>query len=266
MKPTSNLLKWIVVGVVVLLALNAWYPRTRATASTPYQESAETSCNTGRSVQVSGAAVIYITPDRVRLQLGVQTNGTTPEQVQTANFTTIQRVIGVVRALGVEAKDIATDYVIVYPVYSDYDSLVIKGYRVDNTLSVTLRDINLVDDVVVAALKAGANEIQDLQFYTSELRKYRDQARELAMKAAGEKAQALASAAGAQADCVLSITENTWSQYYGSWWGGRQMYLWAQNAVQNASSSQEGSSQDDSPISLGQIAVRAEVNASYSLR
>lgn len=166
-----------------------------------------------------------------------------------------------------QAKDIATDYYLVYPLYEDYSSLVITGYRINNTVSIKLRDVNLVDDVLIAALKAGANEVQDVQFYSSELRKHRDQARELAMKAASEKAQALAEAAGAQTGCILSISENSWSHYYGSWRGGRETALWAQNVIQNASPSQGESMQmDDSPITLGQIAIRAEVTASYSLR
>ena len=143
----------------------------------------------------------------------------------------------------------------------------ISGYRIDNTVSITVRDVSLADDVLIAALKAGANEVQDVQFYSSELRKYRDQARALAMEAAGEKAQGLAGAAEAQAGCVLSISENSWYHYSGSWRGGRETALWAQNVIQNASSPQgELLQSDDSPITLGQIVVRAEVNASYSLR
>jgi len=265
MKPTSNLFNLILIGVLVVLALGAWRPQAPAAALAPAP--AEDSCDSSRSIQVSGAAVVYVTPDRALLQLGVQSNGDTPDAVQSANFQEIQKVISTVRALGVEAKDIATDYYIVYPVYEDYNSMVIKGYRIDNTVSITVRDVSLVDDVILAALKAGANEVQDVQFYTSELRKYRDQARALAMNAAGEKAQALAGAAGAQAGCVLSVSEYTWYHYYGSWRGGREMALWAQNAIQNASPSQGESAQmEDSPISLGQIAVRAEVNASYSLK
>ena len=70
------------------------------------------------------------------------------------------------------------------------------------------------------------------RFYTSELRKYRDQARDLAMKAASEKAQALANAAGAQTGCVLNINENSWS-YFNGLWGGRNNSLMTQNVVQN---------------------------------
>ena len=289
MKSTSNLFNRVLLGVIVLLVLGGWQysapslppllysdveysrpggPGVRAVrAASQSAPVAADGCDTTRSVQVSGAAVVYVIPDRALIQLGVQSNGTSPEAVQSANFQQIQAVTRAVRALGVDAKDIATDYYIVYPVYEDYNSLAIKGYRIDNTVSITLRDVSLAERAIVAALKAGANQVQDVQFYTSELRKHRDQARALAMKAAGEKAQALAEAAGAQTGCVLSINENSWAQYFGSWRGGRETALWAQNTVQNAAPAQGASGQmDDSPISLGQIAVRAEVNASYSLR
>lgn len=251
MKPTFKLFNLAVLSALVLLGLGVWRPyagtsmvQVAAQASAASEgaaaeiQAANGACTGDRSVQVSGAAVINVTPDRALLQLGVQSNGTSPDTVHNSNIQEIQRVINAVRLLGVEAKDIATDYYIVYPVYDDYNSLVIKGYRINNTVSITLRDVNLADDVILAALRAGANEVQDVQFYTSELRKFRDQARELAMKAAGEKAQALSGAAGAQIGCVLSINENTWSQYYGSWRGGRATTLWAQNTIQNASSSQ----------------------------
>ena len=192
MKPNFNLLSIVAAGVIVALALGgkstqtsaAWQKTARAQAAATATD--DSLCDKTRSVQVSGAAVVNVTPDRAQVQLGVQSNGTAPDEVQKANFQEIQKVISAVRSLGVEAKDIATDYYIVYPVYDDYNSLVIKGYRIDNTVSITLRDVSLVDDVILIALKVGANEVQDVQFYTSELRKYRDQARELAMKAAFE--------------------------------------------------------------------------------
>ena len=262
MKPQSNLFNLAAAGILILIILGAWRPLE---STGPIKADAAT-CSPNRSVQVSGAAVVNVVPDRAMIQLGVESSGSTPDGVQNTNFAQIEKVIAAVQALGVETKDIATDDIIVYPVYDDYNSLVIKGYRVDNTVSITLKDVKLAGKVIVAALKSGANEVQDVQFYTSELRKYRDQARDLAVKASSEKAHALASAAGAQAGCVISINENTWSQYYGSWHGGRQSVLWAQNTIQNAAPAQGSPTpSDDSPVSLGQIAIRAEVNVSYAL-
>ena len=263
MKRTSVILN---LTLVCLLAAAAgfWQPHHLSpvkAAVLPVNSSVEASCDSSRSVQVSGAAVINVTPDRSLLQFGVQSNGETPDVTEQLNQEAIRKVLNAVQAVGIDAKDIATDYYIVYPVYPDYSSLEIKGYRIDNTVSITVRDVNLVAQVILAALKAGANEVQDVQFYTSELRMYRDEARDLAMKAAGEKAQALANAAGAQAGCVLSISENSWTQYYGSWRGGREAALWAQNVIQNTGLSQSGiADPGDSPFSLGQIAIRAEVS------
>lgn len=265
MKPNVNIWNLALVGMLAVMGLSILRPQVQAAAQPTVI--AERACDNSGSVHVSGAAVVMVTPDRALIQLGVQSNGTTPDSVRLANENDIHKVFRAVQALGVEAKDIATDYYIVYPVYEDYNSLFIKGYRIDNTVSITLRDVNLADNAIIAALQAGANEVQDVQFYSSELRKYRDQARELAMQAAGEKAQALAEVAGAGAGCVQSISENTWYQYYGSWRGGRETALWAQNVIQNADPAQGGSMEmDDSPITLGQIAVRAEVEASYGLR
>ncbi len=252
-------------ALLIVLVVRDWQPALPASAQTPTPSNAE--CDINRKVQASGTAVVYVAPDRAMIQLGVQSNGTSPDSVHAENLRQIQRVINAVMALGVDAKDIATDHYIVTPVYSDYNSLTIIGYRINNTVSITLRNVALTDDVIMNALKVGANEVQDVQFYTSELRRFRDQARDLAMKAAGEKAQALASSAKAQAGCVLSVTENSISHYYGSWQGSRGSVNWTQNVAQNSSSAAgDFTLGDESPVSLGQIAIQAQVNVSYSLK
>jgi uncharacterized protein YggE len=132
-------------------------------------------------------------------------------------------------------------------------------------VAITLENVDKTSEVIMAALKAGANQMQDAQFYTSQLRRYRDQARDMAMKAAREKAEALVKAGGAQLGCLMEVNENSWSSYYGSWWGGRERAMWTQNVVQNAPASDQSLS-DEVPISVGQIAVRAEVTVKFSLK
>jgi uncharacterized protein YggE len=74
---------------------------------------------------------------------------------------------------------------------------------------------------------------------------------------------AIRAAAGAQVGCVLNIDENGWS-YYGSLWSGRYQPQ-TQNVMQNAPGSDQPPS-DDGPISLGQIAVQAEVQVRFGLK
>jgi uncharacterized protein len=230
------------------------------------QPQTELACDTGRSIQVNGTAVVNVIPDRALIQLGIQSNGASPQRVEAVNSSTINAITRALKRLGIEEKDIVTDRYVIYPVYESYPSLVIKGYRIDNVVAVTLRELHKVNQVIIAALDAGANQVLNVEFYLSDLRKYRDQARTLAMKAAQEKAHDLASAAGAEAGCVMSINENTWSYYFGRWYA-QNRDLWTQNTVQNAAPAGEsGALNDGGPVNLGQISVRAEVSASFSLK
>jgi uncharacterized protein YggE len=274
MKQVSTLINALLAFVLTLLLLTAGLPNFRAHAATPTPEPPSTTepdnrCDNSRTVQVNGTAVVNVRPDRALIQLGVQSNGKTPREVQARNAEVIKNVIQAVKALGVEARDISTDQYVIEPLYEDYDSLQIKGYRIHNVIAITLRDVDKTSDTIATAFQAGANQVVNVEFYTSQLRGYRDQARELAMKAATEKASALAQGAGARPDCVLNISENSWSYFNGSnWWsGGNNQNLWTQNAVQNAAPS--GSTPppgDDDPVSTGQISIRAEVSVSFALK
>jgi uncharacterized protein len=275
MKQFSTFLNAVLASLLVAGGLFFALPGARAGASQttqPVTPAAQSTCDVSRSVQVSGTAVVNVTPDRALIQLGVQSNGRTAAAVQAANTIAIEHVVRAVKALGVDAKDISTDWYVIEPLYEDYDSLRIKGYRINNTAAITLQDVSKTNDVITAAMQAGANQIINVELYTSELRKYRDQARELAMKAAVEKASALAEAAGAQAGCVLNINENTWS-YYNGWWhggygSGSSQNIWTQNVSQNAAPAggEAGALSEAGPVSLGQISVKAEVSASFGLK
>lgn len=271
----------ILTAVLVAALLRLGLPDRRASAAvsqpagataTPQASASsalsQPACDSKRSIQVTGTAVINVAPDRALIQLGVQSNGTTVRAVEQINSATTQAVIKAVRSLEIEAEDIATDWYVIEPVYQDYDLLYIKGYRINNVVAITVRDVRQTSPVIAAALQAGANQVINVDFYTSELRKYRDQARNMAMKAAHEKAQALAEAVGAEAECVLNINENSWS-YYNGWWPGRNQTQnqWTQNAVQDvAPNAGVSGGTGDEPITLGKISVKAEISALFALR
>jgi uncharacterized protein YggE len=251
----------IVVSLVLILSFFATRPNLTVAPALAIGND----CDSSRSIQVSGSATVKVIPDLVMIQLGVTSNATTPQGVYDQNTAAMKKTVAAIRALSVAEKDISTDYYIIHPVYDDYNSLDIKGYRINNTIIVNLKDVSKVSQVLTAALSAGANEVVDVQFKTSQLRQYRDQAREMAMKAAQEKARDLASAANAQPGCVLNIDENSLSYYGYPWQNARYYQGLMQNAMQNASGSAQPPG-DDRPISLGQIALQAEVQVRFSLK
>lgn len=277
MKQISTIVNTVLAGTLILIIFSVGVPKDNVRAATPTpaaeltQQTGSISCDPSRSIQVSGIAVVNVMPDRALVKLGVQSNGRSAKEAQTRNSTRIDQVVRSLKLLGIEAKDISTDWYTIEPLYEDYDSLYIKGYRIYNIVEITIRDVSKTNEVLVAAFQAGANQVVDVQFYTSELRKYRDQAREAAMKAAQEKAAALANTAGADVNCVLTISENTQSNFYsgGWWWYGysSNQNLMSQNVIQNAvPAGGDSSTLGEGPLSAGQISIRAEVFATFGLK
>jgi uncharacterized protein YggE len=124
-----------------------------------------------------------------------------------------------------------------------------------------LKEPKIFQSLVDTVLKNGGNRINGFEFRTSELRKYRDQARAMAIKASLEKAEALASELKCKPGNPRTISET------GGYWGysGGNSYGngVSQNAAQTIPSGGEGDDQGGLP--LGQIAVRANVNVTFDL-
>jgi len=128
-------------------------------------------------------------------------------------------------------------------------------------VAITLRDVSRFERLLSAVLTAGANRVYEVDFQTSELRKYRDQARELAVKAAIEKATAMASAAGSKVSKPESISAYNYGG--GSAYGRNMMQ---QNVSQNVVSSAPGGGDEVSgTMAPGRIRVRASVSLTFRL-
>ena len=129
---------------------------------------------------------------------------------------TSRKILAALKAQGIEDRDIQTAYLALQP-SSYYEKRVrINNFTASQTLSVTVRDLSKLDSVMDAVMSAGANRVDGIEYQSSELRKYRDQARDEATKAAKEKAVALALALGNQSGKTYSIEEvQQWNGSYG---------------------------------------------------
>jgi uncharacterized protein YggE len=218
-----------------------------------------------RIISVSGSAEVKVTPDEVILTLGVETFDKDLSVAKTDNDQRVKRVLEVGKEYQVEPKHIQTSYINIQP-ERRYETMELKGYTVRKLIVFTIKDISKFESILNSALTAGANVVNGIQFRTTELRKYRDQARSLAIKAAQEKADALAKELGQTVGKPRNINETSYSWWSGDngWWGGSFGRGGMQNVMQNAVSS-GASPEGESSISLGQISVSAIVNVSFEL-
>ena len=216
------------------------------------------------TISVSGDAEVRVAPDEVVLNMGVETADRSLRAAKSANDVAIQRALEVAAQHGVPSKNVQTDFISIEPRYRrDEVTGQLLGYVVRKSLTVRLNDISKFEELFTDLLDAGVNIVHGIEFRTTELRKYRDQARSLAIKAAHEKAQALAETAGRRAGSTLSISENGggWYSPYSSWWGRGYGYS-AQNVIQNADG---GAGSSDATLAPGQITVTAHVGITVSL-
>jgi uncharacterized protein len=218
-------------------------------------------------VNVSGDAQVNVVPDKVTILLGVETRNKNLDEASSQNDSLVRQVLTAARKLEVNASDIQTDFIHVDLKYEHDDSTLVDYYKVTKEIQIALKDVSKFENLVNAVLHAGANHIYGIEFATSELRKYRDQARALATKAAIDKANDLAGVAGMKVvGKPTSVT--TYSYGGGSSYRNCCGYMYgngmAQNVVQNQDTGGDASS--ESTIALGKIAVSASVTMTFQMQ
>ena len=209
-------------------------------------------------VTVSGEAEMNIAPDEVVFDV---TLAAFSKELKTAKAEVdgrLKGLIGLARKHGVAESDTQTDYVKVEPRFkSGNDTKTFLGYWVRKDLVFTLRDVTRAEGLLSEVLDYGVLRINSIGFQTSQMRKYRDQARAMAMKAAQEKAAALAGAVGQKIGKAITIEEDV---------PDRAGYA-APNASSNAFSIDRGDSTDsEGTLALGLIKVSARVTVKFELQ
>ena len=215
-----------------------------------------------RTVSVSGEAEVKVVPDEVVVTLGIESSAKKLADARKDNDERVKAVFAVVRANGVDDKHVQTDHISIEPHYPDYGSSRTLEYVVRKTVVITLRELSRFEGLLGAALDAGANYVHGVDFQTTRLREHRDHARAQAVKAATEKATALARELGMKVGRPRSISEGGggwWSSY--GWWGGRSSSM-SQNVSQNAGG---GAAASGATVAPGTISVTASVSVTFDL-
>jgi uncharacterized protein YggE len=210
-----------------------------------------------RLITVSGQAEVNVAPDEVVFDLTVQTINKDLRAAKSQTDDRLRKIIELTRKYKILAKDVQTDYIRLEPRYRGNDeSRLFIGYSVRKDLVFTLRDVSQAEELLSELIESGVSRLNGIRFQTSELRKYRDQARAMPMKAAQEKAIALTATIGQKIGKAYSIDETPASRiasYSNS------------NFQLNSTVSSEESSESQGTLALGQIKVTATVTVKFEL-
>lgn len=179
-------------------------------------------------------------------------------EAQAKNDEKVKNVLGLARKYNVPANLVQTGHISLDERYSDEEATrkprVFLGYAVTKQIAIVLRDVSNAEALLGDIFKSGITRIEDVEFRSTQVRKYKDQARAMAIKAAQEKAAALAREIGQTIGKAYTISEVG--------------YINNNSAMNNNFSTATGSADSDgeSTIALGQISVSARVMVSFELK
>ena len=160
---------------------------------------------------VEGVGKVTVVPDTAIVELGINVQNPTVKSAQTQANTVIKDITSALKDLGIDSQDLKTSNYSIYPQY-DYTAgrNRITGYQVNVSLTVKVRDIDKVNQVIDAATAKGANTIGGILLTVDETKQkqLKQQAREEAVKEAKTKAESLARAAGLSLGKIVNVQES----------------------------------------------------------
>jgi len=217
------------------------------------------------AILVTGTAEIRVVPDEVNLRIGVETRDVKLDEAVKQNETRLAAVLKFLKESNIDPKDVQTDFVEIQPMYNPdrrAQQVTPEFYLVHRNLGIRLRKVSQFDAVLAGALRSGANHVDGVEFRTTELRKHRDAARQQAIRAAKEKAVALAQELDAKVGKAQSISEQT-----SGGWGSYPVNRWnnANFMAQNVSQPASGGEASEGNLAVGMISVTATVNVTFAL-
>lgn len=195
--------------------------------------------NMDRTITVSATGSVLAEPDEATISTGVSSEAKTARDALSKNTDAMKNVIAELKTQGVEAKNIQTTQFNVEPVYvypKEGQPPVVTGYRVNNMVSVRVRDLDKLGGVLDQLVTVGANQMNGISFNVSKAETLKDDARKDAMANALRRAKLLATAGGAEVGEVVQISEDVTFQ-------GPQPVVFAKRAAMAESAAVERGSQ-----------------------
>jgi uncharacterized protein YggE len=161
-----------------------------------------------RTLNVNGVGQIYLTPDIAYIYIGVHTEARTASEAVDSNKTQTNAVVDAIKNAKVADKDIRTTNFSIYPSqqYSPDGQLTGTIYMVDNTVYVTVRNLDNLGSLLDDVISAGANSINSIQFDLADKTQAVKDARAKAVEDAKTQAQELADAAGVSLGSIQNIS------------------------------------------------------------
>ncbi|NVJ09283.1 SIMPL domain-containing protein [Myxococcus sp. AM001] len=166
-----------------------------------------------RTVRVEGTGEVKAQPDEAFIDVAVETLAANAKAAGEQNAKRMEKVIAALTSAGIARRDIQTRNYSVYPEYApplpNQTEPKLKGYRVSNLVSVHVKDLSRVGNLLDRALAAGANRVDSVRFGLSRQDAVQGEALRQAVARARKSAEVLAASLSVKLGAVLDASTVT---------------------------------------------------------
>ncbi|TDH34497.1 SIMPL domain-containing protein [Pseudohoeflea suaedae] len=169
-------------------------------------------------ITVFAEGTASVVPDMAVINLTVLREADTAREALDANTAAMNEVLAALKEDGIEDRDIQTSNFSIQPrwVYPKKDdgnqTPTISGYQVTNGLTVRIRNLERVGDILDTSITLGVNQGGQIDFTNDKPDETIGQARKNAVMNARKKAEEMAEAAGVTLGRITSMSEQSYAQ------------------------------------------------------
>lgn len=161
-----------------------------------------------RSFTINGYGKVTGNNDIAVTSIGYSNTDKDVSVAQAANKKVMDSVSNELKRIGIDDKDLQTDY----SIYPDYNytqdkGQELRGYRVTSNITIKIRDLSKIPTILSLAGKYGATQVGGLTFTIDDPENLKTAAREKALVNAETKAKELAASLGVRMVSVMSYSE-----------------------------------------------------------
>lgn len=252
----------LLVGTLILTACGSAKMETATDASdsipVPYPLYTPNIQNT---ITVNSSESVTVVPDIAEVVYAVRTEAKNAPDCQQKNTEDVNKVIELLKSLGVEEQSIQTSDYYMYPIYNySGNTQRITGYESTTSLTVSDLPIDNLGDILTQSVDAGINNIQSITYQSSKYDEGYANALKLAVESAKAKAEVLAQAGGCTLGGVANIHEN--SNYSEARYTDNALA----SKMRAAGAEEEMALYDSGSIMPGEVDVEVNITVEYFIQ
>lgn len=209
---------------------------------------------------VNGSGTVYAKADIATLSVGLKTEvKPSAAEATKENTSKMNEILAVLRDLGIDSKDVKTSSYTLNPSYNwtEKDGQKLVGYEVYQSVDLKIRDLDKIGDVIAKTTEKGANQVGSIQFTIDDEFELKNEARELAIEKAKEKAELIASQTGMKLGDIKGVYETAITPVFA--------YDYT-NARKEVMMSDSAGGISAPSIEAGQNEIKVEVTLTYEIK